>query len=183
MFAENIRSNGELLTQIVEDIIDASELENNDIEISIEDVAPRLLCITAIETVRHREKDNVPIMLSTTLTDDFTVKTSKKRVMQVLIYFLTNAIKHTDAGHITIGCNTDEYPGNICFFVEDTGEGIPADKRDTVFERFVKLDTFHQGTGLGLNICKRIAERLDAKVMVDPQYNNGARFLLVIPLR
>lgn len=183
MFAENIRSNGELLTQIVEDIIDASELENNDIEISIEDVAPRLLCITAIETVRHREKDNVPIMLSTTLTDDFTVKTSKKRVMQVLINFLTNAIKHTDAGHITIGCNTDEYPGNICFFVEDTGEGIPADKRDTVFERFVKLDTFHQGTGLGLNICKRIAERLDAKVMVDPQYNNGARFLLVIPLR
>lgn len=76
-----------------------------------------------------------------------------------------------------------EYPDRITFSVSDTGPGIPADKMDSVFERFKKLDEFKQGSGLGLNICRTIAERLHGEVKVDKSYTNGARFLLILPLK
>lgn len=179
-FSKTIRSNADMLTQIVKDMADVTELEGKEEDVQMEETSPRQLCIMAMDTVKHREKDNVPIMLNADIDDSTMVMTNPRRVMQVLINFLTNAIKHTDQGHITIGCNTTENEGYVTFYVADTGEGIPEDKREEVFKRFVKLDTFHQGTGLGLNICRRISERLDARIYVDPQYNTGARFVFAI---
>ena len=66
----------------------------------------------------------------------------------------------------------------MTFSVTDTGIGIPLDKQKDIFERFMKLDDFHQGTGLGLNICSLIAEKLGGEVGIDPTYTNGSRFLL-----
>lgn len=86
-------------------------------------------------------------------------------------------------GEIHLHCSLTEYPDRITFSVSDTGPGIPADKMDSVFERFKKLDEFKQGSGLGLNICRTIAERLHGEVKVDKSYTNGARFLLILPLK
>jgi len=113
----------------------------------------------------------------------FEITTDEQRLQQVLINFLTNAEKHTEKGEIHLHCSLTEYPDRITFSVSDTGPGIPADKMDSVFERFKKLDEFKQGSGLGLNICRTIAERLHGEVKVDKSYTNGARFLLILPLK
>lgn len=117
------------------------------------------------------------------MADDFQITTDEQRLQQVLINFLTNAEKHTEKGEIHLHCSLTEYPDRITFSVSDTGPGIPADKMDSVFERFKKLDEFKQGSGLGLNICRTIAERLHGEVKVDKSYTNGARFLLILPLK
>lgn len=181
-FSTVISNNADLLTEIVYDIIDAAELDSGKKDFSREDICPRQLCDMAITAVRHRIKNDVPLVYSATIKKDFTIKANSRSILQILIHFLTNAIKHTAEGQITIGCDLNEYPGNVCFHVQDTGCGIPEDKREAVFERFFKIDPFQQGTGLGLNICKRIAENINARIMVDPNYNTGARFLLVVPI-
>lgn len=182
MFSTTISRNADLLTEIVYDIINASELDNDTKPVEMENVFPYQLCHMAMDIVKHRVNENVPLVFSATTKENFSMRTNGKYVTLVLTHFLTNAIKHTQEGQITIGCSLDEYPGNACFYVQDTGCGIPADKREAVFERFFKIDSFQQGIGIGLNICKRIAERLNARIMVDPDYNSGARFLLIIPL-
>lgn len=183
MFSTTISRNADLLTEIVYDIINASELDNDKKAVEMEDVFPHQLCHKAMDLVKHRVNENVPVLFSTTTKESITVRTNGRYVTLVLTHFLTNAIKHTTEGQITIGCTTDEYPGNVCFYVQDTGCGIPADKREAVFERFFKIDTFQQGIGIGLNICKRIAERPNARILVDPEYNSGARFLLIVPIK
>ena len=90
--------------------------------------------------------------------------------------------RHTEQGEIHLHCSLSEIAGKITFSVADTGSGIPEDKADSIFERFNKLDAFKQGTGLGLNICRIIAERLNGEVRLDRNYTGGSRFLLILPL-
>ncbi len=116
------------------------------------------------------------------VADDYLIVTDEKRLEQVLINFLTNAEKHTEQGEIHLHCSLSEIAGKITFSVADTGSGIPEDKADSIFERFNKLDAFKQGTGLGLNICRIIAERLNGEVRLDRNYTGGSRFLLILPL-
>ena len=68
------------------------------------------------------------------------------------------------------------------FSVTDTGSGIPLEMSEIIFERFEKLNSFKQGTGLGLHICKHIAELLNGKIYVDNTYRDGARFVFRLPL-
>ena len=102
---------------------------------------------------------------------------------QILINFLTNAEKHTTQGEIHLHCSLTENPGYVTFSVTDTGTGIPPEYSETIFERFEKADNFGQGTGLGLNICRLIAERLKGQVLLDKEYKGGARFVFVLPVK
>ena len=130
----------------------------------------------------HRKPEAVKLTFTSDVPDDFSFITDGQRTQQVLINFLTNAEKHTERGSILLHSSLTENPGYITFSVTDTGTGIPVDKMDSVFERFKKLDEFKQGTGLGLNICRIIAERLHGEVKVDKEYTGGARFLFILPL-
>ncbi|MCQ2147267.1 MAG: HAMP domain-containing histidine kinase, partial [Bacteroidales bacterium] len=94
---------------------------------------------------------------------------------------LTNACKHTDSGEIHVHCSSSEIEGMITFSVADTGTGVPEDKAEKIFERFTKLDSFKQGAGLGLNICKIITEKLNGIIRLDTKYKEGARFIFAIP--
>ena len=102
-------------------------------------------------------------------------------MQQILINFLTNACKHTTSGQIVIASSLTENPGYITFSVADTGPGVPPEKAESIFDRFVKLDSSKQGAGLGLSICRIMADSLGGKVWLDTQYNDGARFVLIIP--
>lgn len=112
----------------------------------------------------------------------FSFRTDPRRVQQILINLLTNACKHTSSGEIRLGYSLEEYPGEVAFFVEDTGPGVPADKADAIFDRFTKLNDFVQGTGLGLSICREIAGRMGGRVFLDTSNTEGARFVFVLPL-
>ena len=114
--------------------------------------------------------------------DSFTINADGMRIKQVLINLLTNAEKFTSKGEINLHVSLTEVPNHITFAVSDTGRGIPADKAEAIFERFNKLDSFVQGTGLGLNICRIIADQMHGTVKVDTTYTAGARLVFSIPL-
>ena len=93
---------------------------------------------------------------------------------------LSNAEKNTTEGTITLGCSMTTNPGMVTFCVTDTGIGVPADKAQDIFKSFVKLDQFKQGLGLGLHICRIIADLLGGKIYLDTTYTEGARFFFAI---
>lgn len=179
-FVRIIRSNEELLKQLIDDVMSLRELHSGEYKMTYSIESVNNLCRTAIETVKHKSRPNVPILFNTNVNDYFTINTDGMRVAQVIINFLTNAIKYTEEGNITVECSYDNN-NMLTISVADTGCGIPKDKQQEIFERFAKLDSFHQGTGLGLNICHVISQRLGGKVGIDPEYDNGSRFYLTLP--
>lgn len=181
-FSMLIQNNSDLLTTLVNDILDLASLESGKYAMSLAPISCNELCRTALGTVKHRNPENVELCFTSEVKDDFQITTDGKRVLQVLTNYLTNAEKHTKVGKICLHCSLNENPDKITFSVTDTGSGVPVDKADSIFERFNKLDDFTQGTGLGLNICSIIAERLGGEVKLDKSYTKGARFLFILPL-
>ncbi|WP_455671648.1 ATP-binding protein [Phocaeicola sp.] len=176
-----INTNTELLTTLINDILDLSKLESNTYILNLAPVGISDLCHSVISSMAHRVLSGVELRLEepdTTCT--VTLDTDAARLQQVLNNFLTNACKYTEKGSITLAYRMLD--NAIEFSVTDTGSGIPADKAETIFERFEKLDSFKQGTGLGLNICRRIADLVGGRVYVDTSYTDGARFVFVHPV-
>lgn len=179
-YLDYINKNNELLTTLVNDVLDITSIEDNKYAINIEKVDVNDICNAVMKNIAQY----VPKGVETKLVVPSISKrfySDSARLQQVLTNYLTNACKFTHKGSITLGYKAMSN-GDIEFYVEDTGMGIPADKAEHIFSRFSKLDTFTQGTGLGLSICKRIAELLTGKVYLDTNYKNGARFVFVHPL-
>ncbi len=107
------------------------------------------------------------------------IKTEKNRLMQVLNNLLNNASKFTSQGSITFGYEL--HGRELYFYVKDTGCGIPADKANSIFGRFVKLNSFIQGTGLGLSICQTIVEHMGGHIGVESEEGKGSTFWFTIP--
>jgi signal transduction histidine kinase len=121
--------------------------------------------------------------MTSEVDDSYTIKSDSKRVEQVIINYLTNAVKHTSEGEIHVHVSLKEKPGMVTFSVADTGEGVPADKAELIFKRFEKFNTFNGGTGLGLAICRTIASQLGGEAKLDTTYKQkGARFIFTHPV-
>ena len=180
--AQYIADNSDLLTTLVNDIIDISALQSGNFSTKKEKVFANAICRETIETVRHRLQEGVELLLDTGVDDGFYVITDSHRVRQVLINMLTNAEKNTSSGSITLGCSANVNTMNVMFTVTDTGTGVPKEKHKEIFQRFHKLDAHKQGTGLGLDICRNIAHCLGGEIDIDPEYTGGARFWFTIPI-
>lgn len=138
------------------------------------------ICQKAFKTVEHRVNPNVKFTFETDLNDDYTIDSDPSRVQQILVNFLTNAIKHTDKGSIVLKA-VPSANGHVTFSVTDTGEGVPLEKSEAIFQRFEKLNTFKQGTGLGLFICRSLAGCLGGTVYLDITHQGpGARFVFEV---
>lgn len=179
-YSQYINSNSEFLTMLIDDILDMSDIDRGNYKLVIDNTSCNDICHMALKTIEHKVPKDVECTFRTDIDDSVTISTDSRRVLQILINYLTNACKNTSNGSIELSCSGSENPGRITFAVTDTGVGIPEDKAAEIFERFIKLDRFKQGTGLGLNICKTIAEKIGAEVKLDTSYKDGARFLLVL---
>ena len=175
-----IRNSSDMLQRLINDIIDASSLADGSISINPEhvDFATMFddICLTLQQRIQEPKvqfwKDNPYKSFVTTIDPG--------RIQQVLTNFLTNAVKFTKEGHIRLGYRYQD--NGLYLFCEDTGAGIPIDKQKIVFDRFVKLDEFVQGTGMGLAICKSIAESCGGKIGVNSEgAGKGSTFWLWIP--
>lgn len=174
-----VKENSELLTTIINDILDITALESGKYVMKIADVNINTLCRKAIKTVEGRAIKGVELIFDSKVSDSLTVRTDAQRVKQVLINLLNNAEKNTTEGYISLNVEQMDYD-QLQFTVTDTGVGIPPEKMDVIFERFKKLDIYKQGSGLGLSICQTIAEKLGGSICVDKNYRNGARFIFSI---
>ena len=122
--------------------------------------------------------DETEVKLETELTDDFTLKTNENMLRRILACLMENAAKYTSKGCITLRAKTEN--NVLKLTVEDTGSGIPAEEAERIFDRFVKLDSFKEGIGLGLPLSRRLAEQLGGNVELDTTYTGGARFIVTL---
>ena len=120
------------------------------------------------------------IKLETELADDYALKTNENMLRRIMNCLLENATKYTKQGSITI--RTKQEDKLLKLIIEDTGSGIPEQEAEHIFDRFVKLDNFKEGIGLGLPLSRKLAEQLGGKVELDTTYKDGARFIVTLPV-
>lgn len=177
-----IIANNELLLQLIDDILDLSKIEAGtmDFSYSVTDINELMGNICH----QMEQKDHSPEVQISFIekAPACVINTDRVRLSQVMINLMSNAMKFTERGSISIGYRISEAKDEIYFFCKDTGMGIAADKLELVFERFVKLNAFVKGTGLGLAICRVIVERLGGTIGVDSKEGEGACFWFRIPV-
>ena len=162
-FLEIVQSNNEMLQQLIADILDLSKIEAGTLEFVFSDVDINQMMSDLEQQFRMRVAElgsGVPIVREAS-EKEYTMHTDRNRLAQVISNFMTNTLKFTQEGSITLGFRL--YEEGLYFYVKDTGTGIPQEKLPHVFERFVKLKQEKNGTGLGLSICQTIVRKLGAK--------------------
>lgn len=177
-FADLILTNNTLLLQIISDVLDLARIESGRIEIVRTEFDARDFCREVAETFRLQVAEGVVLRLEDGLPR-LPLEGYRQGLHQILGNFMRNAVKFTTKGSITIGFS--QRPGWVRFYVRDTGIGVPEEERAKIFDRFYKVDTFTQGTGLGLPICKNIAEQLGGRIGVDSAVGAGSCFWVEIP--
>lgn len=179
-YAGVIHNNTDQLLNLINDVLDLSRMETGDLNFKFGEYSLRECCQSALDSVCHRIPEGVEL----TFTPDVvpvTLYTDNLRLQQILTNLLTNSAKFTPKGEINLSYKVDEDDKQVRISVTDTGCGIPKEKQAAVFRRFEKLDDYKSGAGLGLSICTLIADRLGGILSIDPDYENGARFVFIHP--
>ena len=177
-----IRENSMLLLKLLNDVLDLSNLDIENMNFSFDNhdvVSIGRSLINMLQSIKH--SSNASILFETEV-DKLVLHTDENRLRQLLINLLINATKFTKEGNITLSISVDKQGENALFAVTDTGCGIPLEKQKSVFSRFEKLNENVSGTGLGLSICQSIIHRLGGDIWIDSSYNKGARFVFSHPI-
>lgn len=175
-----IRENSGFLQKLVDDVLYISDLESSD---DSPVPAPTDLNAVCRESIRIATNDDpaAPEIRFCPQRVPVSVSTSRLLVVKALAELLRNAVRFAPDGPVTLSYRIDPASGSVAFTVTDSGPGIPAADAGRIFDRFVKLDPFSQGMGLGLSVCRMIARALGGEVRLDENYTDGARFVLTIP--
>lgn len=178
-FASIIESNNEMLLQLINDILDLSKIEAGTLEFIYSDVDLNVLLYEIEQSLGMKVDQNAVKIAFEEKLSECVVYTEKNRLTQVISNFISNSIKFTKQGTIKFGYTLSD--NMLRFYVKDTGCGIPKDKQNSVFDRFIKLNSFAQGTGLGLSICASIVHKLGGEIGVKSEEGEGSTFWFTIP--
>ena len=176
--AQMMQKNTQLITSLVDEMLELSLNENAQATVTKEDsVEVNDLIRDFLQENEYKvNKKTINLQFESSLAEDFTLQTNEEMLKRVVNLLFDNAIKYTKEGSITLKASADDK--QVTLAVEDTGTGIPAKDAETIFDRFVKLDTFKEGLGLGLPLCRMIVNRLGGSVNLDTTYKQGARFIV-----
>ena len=174
-----VQENNELLLQLISDILDLSKIEAGTFNFVYTNVDVNETCAEIIKSMSMKVSKGVELIFEEPFPECY-LYTDKNRFTQVISNFINNALKFTQQGCITLGYEQVSHQ-KIKFYVRDTGMGIPEEKQKSIFERFVKLNTFVQGTGLGLSICKSIVSQMGGEIGVDSTEGIGSCFWFTHP--
>ena len=174
------QENNELLLNLISDILDISKIEAGMIDLVMGRVDVPQLCREVIATFSHKKRDTAVELRFDENSPQIVIDADKNRIMQVLSNFLTNALKFTTKGSITLSYSLED-ESQVRFCVTDTGKGIPDEQKHEIFNRFVKLDSFVQGAGLGLSICQSLVNRMGGKIGVESREGEGSCFWFTHP--
>lgn len=181
-YSKQISINSDMLTKLVYDVLSISELESGTYRVEHEPIHCNELCADLVSSFSDRTPPGVKLYWTSDVSDYFTIHSDSTLIRQVLVNFILNAQKFTEQGEIHLACSAHEHADCVTFSVADTGCGVPPEEYEHIFERFSKLNEFKQGLGLGLNICRLIANIIHATVDIDKTYTQGgARFVLILP--
>ena len=193
-YIEIINSRGNQLLQVINDIIDLSKIDSN--QLSIEEKEFKLndfleeIHSSFAQSIKEEYKKPIELKLEKGENDDKSlVLLDKTRLEQVLSYLLTNAVKYTEEGTITFGYEIEQNAEEqqLKFFISDTGVGIPEEKQDVIFERFRQSDDSktreYGGTGLGLSISKGLVEMMGGAIWLNSVPSEGTTFYFTLPYK
>ena len=175
-----IESNSKLLLKLVGDILDISILDS-EVEIKHNAVDVNACCQASIDAAGASFDPGVRLIFEPAC-DELIINSNYSYIVQVLDNLLGNASKFTHEGSVTLAYEVKKEENQLIFTVTDTGIGIPVEEQERVFERFVKLDNFSQGAGLGLSICRIVAERLGGYLRIDKGYTQGTRVIFCVSM-
>ncbi len=173
-----ISSNNELLLQLINDILDVAKIEAGTLEFTDSEIDINALLSDIEQSSRLKAPEGVQISFVEKMPYCI-IMSDKNRLAQVITNFINNAIKFTKEGSIRFGYRHKD--DKLLFYVRDTGCGIEPEKKDLVFNRFVKLNSFAQGTGLGLAICQMIVKKMGGEIGAESQLGKGSTFWFTLP--
>jgi len=184
-FVDIINKSGDRLMAIINDIMDISKIESDQLQLELNEVNINKTLTEIVEI--HREssqlllKKNLDLKLNLpTLNEDIYLMTDENRFTQIINNLIGNALKFTNSGYVEVGYNVINSEGktNIEFYVKDTGCGIEKDKFKLVFDRFSQAGEkdFKTGNGLGLSICKGLMNLLGGDIWLESEFGKGTTF-------
>lgn len=176
-----IENNNTLLLQLISDILDLSKIESGTVELHYSNVELNGLMRELENSCQLKLKNDEVKLIFEAPSEPCLVHIEKSRLSQLIINLVTNAIKFTTKGSIRFGYELRNK--ELYFYVSDTGCGIPEDKQESIFGRFVKLNSFAQGTGLGLSICQTLVDHMGGKIGVESKEGKGATFWFTLPYK
>ena len=179
-FQNIIEENTNLLLQLISDVLDISKIEAGTLEFYPQQVDMDGLCQDVVNSLADKTKPGVKLIFESA-GKGCQLVSDPNRIRQVLNNFIGNAIKFTSVGSIRLGYTKPDENHLRCY-VSDTGMGIDKEHQEIIFERFVKVNSFIQGTGLGLPICKNIIEQLGGEVGVESEMEKGSTFWFTLPI-
>ncbi len=181
-FIEIIRKNNEHLLNLISDILDLSQIESGEIEFHFSEIDANDLCEQAISplSIKFPEQVELHFRHDSRTEENITFRGDSKWISQALSILINNAIKFTPEGHVWLSYKRQEQ--GIEFSVKDTGVGMTAEQTKNIFERFVKVNEFIPGTGLGLTIFQSIVEQFGGTFGVESEAGAGTRFWFTLPI-
>lgn len=180
-YVKIIQHNNELLLRLINDVLDLSKIEAGALDLCFSNTDIHLMMNDIYQSTLLRQDNTQVNIIMDAYEGEYFIYTDYSRIEQVLLNFMTNAMKFTQKGEIHLGYKLlcDE---KIMFYVTDTGCGLSVSEQQIVFDRFVKFNSFVQGTGIGLTICKLIIEKLEGEIGVKSTPEQGSTFWFTLPL-
>jgi len=177
-----IQSNSKLLLNLINDIIDLSKIEANQITISKSDISLNNFFNDIYNTylIQHKTTNNNVDFILDTETSNIIINSDETRLRQIVFNLINNSIKFTEKGYIKFGYK--KLNNKVIIFVEDTGEGIPEEKVKSIFDRFVRIEKQgerKQGAGLGLSIVKQLSKLLEGEISIESSIGKGTRISVI----
>ncbi len=176
---ETMHHNAVNITRMVNMLISASDAEKQIKVNTQEFVNIKELVQQLVATYTYRLNAAITMSTDIRVGSDYVVKTNREYLSKALNELLHNAVKFTTEGHVRLIVVSEGM--KIVFMVEDTGPGISDDMRHHLFSTFEKGDTFMEGLGLGLSVCRQLVRMIGGELKFDDSYTHGSRFILVIP--
>lgn len=188
-YAGDIRSAGQNLLSLINDILDFSKIESGKMEIQPYDYELVSLLGNCYNMIQTRAKDKgLFFRMENSTTIPHRLHGDEVRIRQVVVNFLTNAVKYTEKGEVVLSANWEKISADrikLILSVSDTGMGIKYEDQQSLFDSFQRFDLERnrniEGTGLGLAITKQLVEMMDGKIKVESSYGRGSTFTAEIP--
>ena len=177
----DISHNTTEITNIVNELLEIAQDESRQHYEKKDHVLVNELCEKIINKQDTDHSQKLKLDFITDLTNDVSITTNKDALEKILKQLLDNAVKFTKEGRVELYVHDSPDHGTLRFSITDTGIGIAKEHQDHIFEKFFKADSFKQGFGLGLTVCKKMAILLGGSLHLDREYTNGARFILTLP--
>jgi len=179
--AVTIQKNTRLVTSLIDEMLILSLTESSEAIEKEDEVEVNDLMRDFLQENESIVNPDTKLQFKSSLPEDFTMRTNENLLKNIINALIDNAAKNTEKGFVTLRADSHNNE-TVALVVEDTGCGIPEDEAEHIFERFVKLDSFKEGIGLGLPMCRTLAEKLGGTIRLDTSYKEGARFIVTIPI-